>query len=449
MKAVRIALLIGLWAVPLRCAVAAEPKEPATPPTPTPAAEAVRRLLDAGLETGSGKLQAAQKLLPAARKAAPDDPRVDYAYGLVLMKHSQSKGAAAQFEAAVNRPGDPYWPAWQGAIWLQLAEKKYEPALERLEKFAGLLAKSAADGDPKETDREAAGWIGRILAALDKTVEAPKTRDLIAASDQRILKLIGNDLYDALHAGREAVRDKHDELSSDADLQRDLLAKKQERDRRDKTQSLESEQSDVKKKKDDVKRTADEWKKWLDDQTTKADRQLSELERDYAFLEKQSQSVSQSIVLLGRELTVLQGRYDSLSKENRNTQDATTLEQQINLRQQQMNGYQLEYNTNRLKMLQTARQAGQVVQGRAASVKQFESATGELVKKTASLEKWSARLNDKKAKVAATSGKSLKTPKDAKLRSLASFVPLDPDAEKIRVLESFGFKEPSKETPEK
>ena len=50
---------------------------------------------------GPKRLQEAQNHLAQARRLAPGDWRIDYAYGLVLVRQSQIKPAIVQFEAAL------------------------------------------------------------------------------------------------------------------------------------------------------------------------------------------------------------------------------------------------------------------------------------------------------------------------------------------------------------
>src|SRR5262245_7096711 len=91
--------------------------------------EAIKNLLDEGFASGPKHLPVAQKKYQVARKVAGEDPRLDYAYGLVLLKQAQHKQALVQFEAAIGRPGPAYWPAWQALIWGRLVERQHEKGL--------------------------------------------------------------------------------------------------------------------------------------------------------------------------------------------------------------------------------------------------------------------------------------------------------------------------------
>jgi len=101
-------------------------------------------MLDEGFQSGPKHLQAAQKKLAAARTLAGEDPRIDFAYGLVLLRHGQSRQAAAQFELAIGRPGATYQPAWKALIWTHLTDRQYEKGLGRLDEFAASVRESCA-----------------------------------------------------------------------------------------------------------------------------------------------------------------------------------------------------------------------------------------------------------------------------------------------------------------
>src|SRR5262245_56233983 len=87
---------------------AAEPRGTTDRKPLSPSAEAalaghLKEAFEEGFVIGPRHLQEAVKRLNLARRAAPGDPRVDYAHGLVLLKQSQTKPAVAQFEAAVKQ----------------------------------------------------------------------------------------------------------------------------------------------------------------------------------------------------------------------------------------------------------------------------------------------------------------------------------------------------------
>jgi hypothetical protein len=112
-------------------------------------------------------------------------------------------------------------------------------------------------------------------------------------------------------------------------------------------------------------------------------------------------------------------------------------------RQNQMFGYQLEYNATIGRMQAVSQQGNVVAEQRAEAILQYQTATGQLVQKDAGLDKWATRLKNEKQKLTVqkpSAKANKKTPAAQKHEfSLKSYVPLDFDAEKRHVLDSFSL----------
>lgn len=415
---------------------------------PSPLAARIKTLLDEGFVVGPGRVQAAQQQVAAARSIAAGDPRLDYAYGLVLLKQSQPSQARVQFDAATRRPGDAYWSAWQALIRSQLIEKQYDDGLTRLEDFARLVRNSSAEDANSPAQRDAARWIGGVLEALGITVLPAKAGDRLALSEIRLRQAVGDALWQEVQAGGNAVRAHYEKLVAESERTGELVAVKKEQERSDQAEKVEATLSGIDQERKESGRTAQELKKQLEDDLAKLDKQLGGLERDYQFFERQATSIQQSWIAIGPEITLMQSRLAPL----RQAQPTSALrmvtgsdpflqrlgEQRLALLQNQMAAYEREYAAAGLRMTQLSQQANVVVQQRASVVRQYEAATGKLVRKNAALDKWAVRANDKKKGLAAAAAKPTKpAANDARLRSFGTYVPLDLEAEKKRLLDSF------------
>ncbi|HTI50438.1 MAG TPA: hypothetical protein VL475_05785, partial [Planctomycetaceae bacterium] len=283
-------------------------KSPAAevPPAPPALVSGVQELLEEGFKVGPRQLALAKKKLEAARNVSADnDPRLDYAYGLVLVRQSQNKAAAVQFEAAVNRKGPPYWPAWQALIWVQLIDRQYDKGLGRLDEFAKLIGRPGDGSDITEPQREAARWIGEVLEALDRTVAGKKFHDTIVEHDAAIREALGDELSGALDLGRDMVHERDLELTHQSGQAHEEAEKKLARRRQGQKGKLDSDLVDLDKEKESTAKSAEEWKKWLDEALGKADKQLGQLEKDYQFQQKRAESLQQLVIQVGREITAL------------------------------------------------------------------------------------------------------------------------------------------------
>jgi len=391
---------------------------------------------------GPRHLQDAEKHLAQARRVAPGDPRTDYVHGLVLLKQSQVRLAVVQFEAAVKHDGGSYyWPAWQAAIWGYLVDKQYELGLKKLDEFAVFVQNAEAPDEVSEAQRAAAHWIGQLIESLTRCVDSRKLHDLLVDHQVHLLDTFGRELSESVEAGRESIRDREFQLAQAAGAARQIADKEKARRRQDKNARLEKDIEGLGKAKDDAVKSAEEWKEWIDEVLAKADKQLGLLERDYKFLDQRAQSLMQSITLVGQEITSLEFGLSTMNLRTANFLGAQNAQFQLQQRQNQMFGYQLDYNATVGRLSNVAQQGNLAMQQRTDAIKRYETATGQLVKKNADLDKWTARLKDEKQKLTvqapvAKGGK--KAPADKKQQfTLKTYLPLDLEVEKERVLASF------------
>lgn len=445
-------VLAAIFAVGIRPARADEPKEPAAaaalaeaapklPAAPPALAENLEGVFDEGYQSGPKRLQAAQKKIAAARTLAPDDPRLDYTHGLVLLKHGQTKQALVQFEAAAGRSGLAYWPAWQALIWAQLVDKQYDKGLKRLDEYAAIVRKAGDEANLTDRQRDAARWMGQILEGLDKSVAAKRLHELIDQHDARLHELLGDELYSMVEVGRDLVGERDAELSKQADASESVAEKNRSKRRQDQAGKLENDLKDLEKQKASATKSAEEWKEWLDGALEKIDKELAKLEKEYQTLDTRSETLRQTITQTGRDLTALELQLNSVATSGGTGTGIIQMQQQFLQRQNQLVNSQIEYNATIGRMSQTAQQGRVIMQQRAGIVQKYEKATGQIVKRNAEIEKWSARAADKKKKLdtSVTKGKGAKTAADRKTASLKAFVALDLHDEKARVLADFGI----------
>ncbi|MSR58052.1 MAG: hypothetical protein EXS05_10290 [Planctomycetaceae bacterium] len=423
--------------------------------------DAVREMLDDGFESGPKRLPAAKARFAAAQKLTKGDPRLDYAFALVLLRQSQWKPAVAQFAAAAEQPGTPYWIAWQGLIWGQFVDKQYEKGLDRLDDFAAIVSKAGPVTDSGETteehaettepQRDAASWIGQVLAVLDLLPDAKKREDLVAQHTAHLRKTLGDDLWEAVELGRGIMLGREFELAKQTAEAQSTAEKKLARRNEEQAGKLSGRLDDLDEQKEKAAKSAEDWKQWLEDNLTKSDKQLGLLEKDYNFLDKRRESLDQSITLLGRELTLLDLQTNMSNQQGVFGRNLSA-EQQVIRRRNQLLNYQIEYNATIGRMSQVSQQGRVAMQQRAAIVQKYEKATGQLVKKTTDLEKWTSRANDKKQKLevkASGKAKGAKATPDRKIvQTFKTLLPFDLEDQKAQVLEDFGLK-PLESLPEK
>ena len=128
-------------------------------------------MLDAGFHRGRSSLATAEKHYQAAGRIAANDPRLPYAYGLILLKHLKYGEALDAFAQALRFDETPYLPAWQATIWQLMRSKKHEAALERVAELANQLERPDLDWLDDQRRLDCAAWMGRVVGALQGPVE--------------------------------------------------------------------------------------------------------------------------------------------------------------------------------------------------------------------------------------------------------------------------------------
>ena len=114
---------------------------------------------------------------------APEEPRLDYAFGLVLLKHQQPKLWRTQFENAVQRPGPrQYWPAWQILVRTQIVDRELtwaRPTIRRAQHTllfgrVTLLQVRRSEPDSYNTNLlQSTGWNNSLQSSYHNRLHVP------------------------------------------------------------------------------------------------------------------------------------------------------------------------------------------------------------------------------------------------------------------------------------
>lgn len=410
-------------------------------------AREVQALLDEGFQPGASHLPVAERKFATARRDFPDDPRLDFAFGLVLLKHQQPKLARAQFDSAVRRPGPGYWPAWQILIRMEIVDKEYDAAFRLIDEFSDRLCREAGSRSVTNADYDAARWLGCTLGTLELLADVVNARPQVTSSLELFRTLFGGRLLAEFESGRESIQVRYDQLIDDTEAKAESVARKKDKERQAETTKVQTTLDAAVKDKEANTRTGIELAKWAEDQLKLLDKQLNELERDYKFLDSQAQSISKSALLLAKEITAIEaqlaltngapGGNNPGSAPSRAVVVRSNFDQLLGQRKSQMLKYELEYADTQQRMADVTNQAQGVLRQRNVVVQQYELGSGKLLKKSAALDKWSVRLTEKKKKLAVSgTGKVKKVGTDSKARSFAAYVPLDLESERMRLMRS-------------
>lgn len=399
-------------------------------------------MFTAGFGRGATALKTAQRHYETARDQSGGDPRVEYAYGLVLLKQLKNKEALAQFQAATKTTGPEFWPAWQALVWSHLVAKDYTEGYVRLTEFAKRLANSKADLSERQQSAE---WMGQVIAALQKSVDTVKQREALVRQDETLKEILGAALGPSLARGKSAVNSLHALMEEDVQLTREQAEAREAKEQAERQAQNAKDLEASAEKKENLKKTAEESKKSLDDQLSAIDKQLTRLERDYDFLQKRILSLSASQVQVNMEYQLfLQANSNNNNNQGgRPNQFGSPVNAQRGFLEAQIIRYQVEMDQTLAATMAVSQRAQALVGQRMLTVKQYERTTGQILAQESSLEKWQERLktDGEKLKASAAAPKSKLAPVANKIkqaRSLRTYVNLDLTLERDRVLDTFG-----------
>jgi hypothetical protein len=388
-------------------------------------------MFQTGFGRGANPLKEARRHYDAARSEAKGDPRVDYAFGLVLLKQLRSKEALAQFES-VTKSAPDYWPGWEALIWCHFAAKDHAQGYSQLKEFARRLADSRSDLVERQASAE---WVGQVIAAVQKSADTIKQREALLREDEALKEIFGPELQPSYTGGKAHVNSLHSMLEEDVQQTRETMQARQEKERAEKEVEVAKDLEASAEKRESLKKSAEELKKSLDEQVANFDKQLSRLEKDYDFLQKRLVSIAASQLQLNNELTLL----DQPANKSKGSLAPQAIENRKAALGMQQLKYQVEADQSLAATMLVSQKAQAVVLQKVAAIRQYEKATGQLVQTDASLDKWQGRLKKE--------GEKLKSPPKGKpapvankinqARSFRTYVDLDLVLERDRVLDSF------------
>ncbi len=183
-------------------------------------------MLKSGWEGEPAKALAAAKLdYEAARKLCPNDPHLDYAYGLVLWKHDRRDEAIKQFDAAahLSEKVPPFLPAAQAGAWGRLLNQQREAGWKQLAIVATVLSKSKGGYPTSVQKADSALFLGRAIQFLSGPGSSLETADADKRQAAEVVALIPEDLRSEFTRGREQIDKRHADLMAMANRPADEI----------------------------------------------------------------------------------------------------------------------------------------------------------------------------------------------------------------------------------
>lgn len=373
---------------------------------------------------------ASRRSFEAAHQSAPDDPRAAYAYGLALLVQSNPKEALPQFRAAAKQSNVAFLPALQGVAWVHLSKNELPQTLTSLTELARRLEESRGAWPSDHDKKYSAEWIGRTIGYMTGPGKSEDRIDDVTTAAAEIQKILTGERRQAFEHGRKAIARRHDELKAEsARPLADVIAESKQK-RQEALAAANAAEADVKRIEEEIRSV----KKPFDQQIADADREIREnatkVKRLSAELPEAEEEVSvlSTPQLIPQPRTVTRYRmpaYQYMTTRNETAQEKKARETKLAAAQQR----QQQLKTS----LENARQS--VSEARSNRDKVRTDSRKSVADKQSSLAEARRKSQDLAARVREAEH-ALLTPEKLKSRvtALDSYVPLDPEVEKPRLL---------------
>ena len=383
------------------------------------------QMFSEGYQFGTAHLKAAREDYAKLQKLLPKDPRVDYAFGLILVRQAQLQEAEKLFASLSGTETQRDLKAWKAVLWCQIIRKEMKPAFEGLTAFADYLAlRPSITGLSPEAREEHARWLGEVFAALDLSQEKGTTRNELPARQAAVEKALGPDLQKVMLASRDELTARLSEKADqDATQKADAGAGAKERV----AERVEKTKAKAEQKEEELKQSAEEWKEWLDQKT-------AELDTELQVLSSQVQAIDTELVRAQQEYQTSLRQESYLVRQNPRMGTPAYAElTNITARKNDLLQSGTNLNFRRAGVVQ---QAHGVLERRQAVVDQYQAATGQIVKQNANVAKAKAMLTKKEA--ALTGKPALGAAAKPKTKAFRTYLDLDFEGERDLFLKSLG-----------
>ena len=195
--------------------------------------EQVRALFESGRTNTPSAVSAAKARYGKLKAAYASDPRIDYAYGVVLINQRKYREASEVF-ARYLASDEPELAAYCLHVSVLLPLNKYGKSLEQ----AGVLARRLsvdAGGSTEDDQQDAAAFLGTVFRYLELPRKGSVDSRLLTRSKQEVLALLDEHSQVAFEKGYNAVAKRLSELQAEHELHEekkiDKITNQKERER--------------------------------------------------------------------------------------------------------------------------------------------------------------------------------------------------------------------------
>ena len=302
---IALASLCGAFGLAAAPASAAAPARPVATPAARTASwqAAIGRLFDAGSSANSASVAAVRAQYERLKRAAPNDRRIDYAFGVLLInqhRYSEAETLIARYMQA--GPSEPHVHCTE--IWTLMQLHRYADAAGRAVALAGQFPAGAAAA-PQPKFHEAAEFLGTAYGYLE-LARTPQTEIVgLSQSKERVLEALGETYLEAFDAGRDGVATRLAEMKTRLQAEENQRLAKTEEEKKLAQADLEKDSSQIASHADAIESSAE---------------QLQEAQRQFDQIQRELGSLSQDRTQLGARIITIQAQISALSSPQVNDQ---------------------------------------------------------------------------------------------------------------------------------
>jgi hypothetical protein len=389
----------------------------------------VRALLVEGMAADGDGVSAAKRHFEASHRLVPDDPRAAYAYGVALLSQKKKSDALDQFRAAAKQSNGPYLPALQAIAWVSILKRDYAKGLPAVLDLAHKIEETKESWPTDHGRVHSAEWLGRMIGFLAGPGKPADRGDEIAKLEAEVEGLLTSERKAAYEQGCKFVTARHDAITAllarpTAEIVAELKQKKQEL--LDAAKAAEAEvrqiEEELREMRKPVAKQVAELGQEIRAAATKAKRATADIETASEEVEMYSQPQAMPQVrTMGRgrvRVPVVTARAETAQEKK--AREAKLADAQKQLQQAQSTLDQAKQEMTDLKSQREQAQA----EGRKAAAEKRP----QLTEAKRRAQDMAARARD------IENGASTPEKLKERLTAIETYVPLDPETEKSRLL---------------
>lgn len=389
-------------------------------------AQSLQVLARDGMDGTPAGLEMAEGAYQRARRAAPDDGRIDYAWSLVLTKHRQFGEAAEVLEKALAAK-QVCLQAQSARIRGTLKSRKFAQALDELVELAEQTGDLQLAHLTREDRQETAAWIGRATAFLAGPLGDPEVAALVGRRETAIRTYLGSWQADYDRGQQElslAHREHQDRLSlsmAEAEERRSEALRGNQEKRAKLEEAYKSAATEGAKARNSASETATDLKT-----------QIDSLEKQFKNLLTAEERVTDTIFHLEHELDRLVGELQRLHRDHGGYPAAKRIyPMKIQETQIEIELMQTDLQNIRNEKAQLVNQAGAAQKNRFATLSEQQKLDFQKTHDAAKYQRLQRSLEEDARKVAASSPSKAGRAHTLRLRmqSWNTFDPSDPALE--------------------